>query len=70
MLKLEQIKPHRDQQVLDLLIEGCSNRRSPASWRSAPNRETAPVHLVSACRYQTGPQACHPGDRGFLKRSR
>ena len=65
MLNLDQIKiTRRDQQVLKLLVEGCSNKEIAAELSISPR--TVKQHLrtlVFARRNQARPQAGDPGHR-------
>ena len=65
MINLEQIKiTRRDQQVLKLLVTGCSNKEIAAELRISPR--TVKQHLrtsVSPRWHQAGPQTRNPGHR-------
>jgi DNA-binding NarL/FixJ family response regulator len=65
MLSLDQIKiTRRDHEVLQLLVQGCSNKEIATELSISPR--TVKQHLrtlVSAGRNQAGAQARHPGYR-------
>ncbi len=63
MIDLDQVKvTPRDQQVLNLLVQGCSNKEIAGQLNISPR--TVKQHLrtlFSACRNPRGPQACETG---------
>ncbi|HET6179175.1 MAG TPA: helix-turn-helix transcriptional regulator [Candidatus Sulfotelmatobacter sp.] len=71
-IDMEQVKvTPRDQQVLNLLVQGCSNNRdSRATQHPPPNREATPAHAVLARRYPRGPQAREAGHCHVLQGGR
>jgi FixJ family two-component response regulator len=55
MVDLEQIKiTRRDQQVLKLLVQACSNKKIAAELKISPHGKTALAHVVPAGRNQAG----------------
>ena len=59
MVNLEQVKvTPRDQQVLNLLVQGCSNKEIAGQLNISPRRgKSSPAHPVFARRNPRGPQA-------------
>ena len=53
MIQLEQVKvTPRDQEVLNLLVQGCSNKEIAGQLNISPRTgETASAHSVSASRH-------------------
>ena len=69
MLDLDQIKiTRRDQQVLQLLVQGCSNKEIASELSISPRTvKQHPAHAVSARRNQARTQARNPGHRHIRK---
>jgi DNA-binding NarL/FixJ family response regulator len=67
MINLDQMKTtRRDQQVLKLLVPGCSNRDIAAELNISPRTvQATPAHTVFARWNQTGPQTRDPGHRNL-----
>ena len=63
MINLNEIKiTPRDQQVLRLLVQGCSNKEIASQLKHQPaHGEAAPAHAVSARGNQGRPQASEAG---------
>ena len=59
MINLNEIKiTPRDEQVLRLLVQGCSNKEIASHLNISPqNCEAAPAHVVPARRHQGRPEA-------------
>ncbi len=64
MLNLEQIKiTRRDQEVLQLLVQGCSNKEIAAELNISPRTaKAAPAQAIPARGNQAGAQTRHPGN--------
>jgi len=68
MFNLDQIKiTRRDQQVINLLVQGCSNKKSPQSSISIPAPSNSTFARFFARWNQAGPQARHSHHRYFRK---
>ena len=53
----------RDRQVLNLLVQGCSNKEIAGQLNISPHRKTAPTNSIPARRHSRGPQAREAGYR-------
>ena len=69
MLDLTTIKiTHRDEQVLKLLVQGCSNKEIAAQLNiKSSNGETAPAHALPAGGNSRWAQACEACDRNVCE---
>jgi FixJ family two-component response regulator len=68
MLSLNQIKiTPRDEQVLQLLMQGCSNKEIASQLHQPENGETTLAHPVSAGRHSGRQKTGQAGDRHVRK---
>jgi DNA-binding NarL/FixJ family response regulator len=64
MINLDQVKvTPRDQQVLNLLVQGCSNKEIAGQLNISPRTVKAPPYTVFARRNPRGPQTREVGHR-------
>jgi len=71
MIDLESVKvTPRDQQVLNLLVQGCSNKQIAGQLNISPSyRQAAFEDVIPVCRHPRGAEAretghCHVQQRG------